>query len=113
MSVVDVPCASGCLLTGVSVRTLPAAVMAGSVTLGDLSAGSHHVALGPASRWTALRERGVGSMTPSSSGADRLTIRVRGSGSERLSMTQAWIPTRVPALVVGGPRPGAAPTGSR
>ena len=100
--VVDVPCARGCVLTGISVRTLPAASMAGRVTLADLSAGSHHVALGPASRWTALRERGVGSMTASSTTADRLTIRVRSSGSQQLTMTQAWIPPRVAALVVGG-----------
>ncbi len=99
----DVSCQDGCFLTAVWLSTLPGATIKGRVTLRDLTTtpGGDVVPLGPASLWTPYVDPAKGSMRPSSSADDELTVTVRSNGSTEISMLQSWLPTQAAALVSG------------
>ncbi len=65
--------------------------------------------IGPAGRWTAVDDPATGTVRPRSTAPDRLTVVVHTSGPELVSLPQAWLPSRVPALVS---RPFPADLGS-
>jgi len=103
----QVSCAETCHVTGVWASTLPGASITGAVTLRNLtpqdSSGQAGkvVPLGPAEQWTAYAERGSGTVTPSSTTPEELTVTFDGKGAALMTMHQRWLPAVVPALVAG------------
>jgi hypothetical protein len=97
----DVSCGDGCYLTAVWASTLPAATIDGRLTLRHLvgTPGRHEAVIGPADRWTTVDDPATGTVRPRSTAPDRLTMVVHTNGPELVSMSQAWLPSRVPALV--------------
>lgn len=98
-----VGCRDGCLLTGVTLEALPGSSMRGTVRLSNLTVGPEEtpVPVGPATAWTPVQQSGDGSLVPSSTQADQLTVRVNTSGVPQVELRQASIPRRLPALVTG------------
>jgi hypothetical protein len=97
----DVSCGDGCLVTAVWVGTLPGARIDGRFTLRPVvgTPGRDAAALGPAGRWTPYDDPASGTVRPRSTAPDRLTVVVHSDGPDLVSMSQAWLPTRAPALV--------------
>ena len=97
----DVSCGDGCLVTAVWVGTLPGARIDGRLTLRPVvgTPGRDAAALGPAGRWTPYDDPASGTVRPRSTAPDRLTLVVHSDGPDLVSMSQAWLPTRAPALV--------------
>ncbi|MBZ5738707.1 FtsX-like permease family protein [Nocardioides mangrovi] len=106
------PCADGCTITGLWVSSLPGATISGTVTIGALQVepSGDAVPLGPAEGWTALNDPSSGSMKPSSTSEDQLTVKVDGQGASLLTMPNAWLPTEVPTLTTGSLPPGTSGT---
>lgn len=106
----DVSCRDGCYVTAVWFGTLPGATIDGRATLSTLvgRSGTDRVPLGPASQWEAYDDPLVGRVQPSSTGDGGLDVTVSSRGSTLISMSQAWVPGRVPVLVSGPLPPGSS-----
>lgn len=104
-----VSCDEGCILTGIWFKTFPAARMNGRVTLSNLVAepSGSEVPLGPADQWAPYPTTASGSMEPSSTTPDDLTIELRNGGVAEVTLNHGWVPTVVPALVAGSLPPGS------
>jgi len=98
-----VSCSDGCHIAGIWTSSLPGASIHGAVTLRNLTAqpSGKVVPLGPAEEWTEYAVPATGTVTPSSTGADALTVTFDGKGASPMTMQQRWLPTIVPALVAG------------
>lgn len=106
-----VSCRDGCRLVGVWVASLPGAEITGRATLRNLTAqpSGEVVPLGPADQWSAPDDGRAGELVPSSDASEELTLAAKGNGTALLTLQQAWLPTVVPALTVGGIPPGGTP----
>ncbi|MBA2952463.1 FtsX-like permease family protein [Nocardioides sp. MAH-18] len=105
-----VSCTAGCILTGIWFKTFPAAGMKGRVTFSHLVAepSGAAVPLGPADQWAPYSATASGSMEPSSTTPDDLTIELRNGGVAEITLNHAWVPTLVPALASGALPPGSS-----
>ncbi|MGY2703794.1 FtsX-like permease family protein [Nocardioides sp. HB32] len=105
----DVSCSAGCNLTGIWLGTLPGATMSGHATVGALTTGDDSIPLGPSGQWNGFQDASEGSIqADEGSSPDDFVLRVDGRGASQLSMSQAWVPGQLPALVAGSLPPGSA-----
>ncbi|WP_296606391.1 hypothetical protein, partial [Nocardioides sp.] len=89
-------------LTGIWFGTLPGATIEGQAVVGRLTTEDGAVPLGPAGRWNGFSDLEQGSIQPAEgTGPDDFTIQVQGEGASELTLTQAWVPGQLPALVAG------------
>lgn len=98
-----VPCAKGCLLTGLALdlddSTRPET---GSLTIDRVvTSNQEQVQIGPASHWQPFADDSNGTMTPTSTSAGALTVAFDDSSPTEIVMSHASLPERLPALVAG------------
>jgi hypothetical protein len=94
----SVPCAEGCIVTGVTIKTPPGGRLSGTVLLRDLTVDGQPYSLGPPTSWRQASGSG-GSLVPAVDPAGNLGANVTSSGSTLPVMTSVWVPEPVPALV--------------
>ncbi len=95
---VSVPCAEGCIVTGLAVSTPPASRVAGTVLLPGLAVDGQPFSLGPPTAWRRAVGAG-GSLVPAADPAGELGANITTSGSAPPVMASVWVPEPVPALV--------------
>lgn len=93
-----VPCADGCIVTGMTVSTPPGGRASGTAVLRDLTVDGAPFSLGPATEWRRVSDTG-GSVIPAEDPAGNLGALLSTSGSQPPVMVSVWVPQPVPALV--------------
>lgn len=91
-----VSCADGCSLTALTLSTIVGSTIEGSMTVSDLRSGGSTVALGD--DWIPYDDPSGGTATPKAAGG-ALTLQVSTQGQQRTTVSQAWVPQQVPALL--------------
>jgi len=99
----DVPCASTCHVSALTLAGSVGASMAGSVTFDRVSIDDRPVSLGSASSWTADQSGDGAALSPA--GTDALTLQVRTDGQAQVATTQAWFAGDVPVVATAGAGP--------
>ena len=94
------PCAKGCVVTGVSVVTPPGLELEGSLVFRDLTVDGQPFSLGDTGDYRRAHNND-GSLVPGADPAGNLGTVVVTSGAEPPVMFNAWVPDPVPALVSG------------
>lgn len=101
-----VPCANGCTVTGLSVRSTPGSRYDVRVTLTDVRVpGGSAVLPGTVADWRP-GAKDLSQVEATAAGAGSLTVRLLNDGVGPLGMTSRWLPTSSPAVIAG---PGTDP----
>ena len=95
-----VPCAAGCVVTGIAVSSPIGARLRGTVVLRDLTVDGQPASLGSPAAWRRQVDEDS-SVTPDADPAGNLAVTVSTTVSLPPPMLSAWLPDPVPALVSG------------
>lgn len=105
----DIICTKGCSLVAITLSTFTGSTMTGAVTVDGLTVNGRPEPLGDA--WLPFEDPNGGRLTPVPAD-DGLTLTAASTGQQRLSVSQAWVPQAVPALITSAtPRDGFTLTG--
>ncbi len=101
-----VPCADGCILSGLRFSTAPTAQIFGRVTLRGLTAGGAPVSIGPGSTWQSVDDPETGQVSVTSTSPDRITVELATLGGSTTEVSHGWFPRLIPVVTTGPPPPG-------
>ena len=101
---VAVPCAEGCIVTGLSVTTPPSLRLTGSLVLRDLAVDGGSFSLGRAEDYRRATGED-GSVVPATDPAGNVGVTVATTGVQAPMMYHHWVPDPVPALVTTAVEP--------
>ena len=97
---VDVPCADGCVVTGLGVTTPPSLLLTGSVVFTGLTVDGQPFSLGrPEDYRRTVGDADAGSVVPAADLAGNVGETISSTGAAPPIMFHAWVPQPVPALV--------------
>jgi hypothetical protein len=94
------PCAGGCVVTGLGVTEPPGLRMSGSLVLADVTLDGQPFSLGAAEDYRRVIDE-AGSAVPVHDPAGNVGVNVTTEGAVPPVMVRAWVPEPVPALVSG------------
>lgn len=91
-----VPCAAGCTVTGIRLRTVPGSGISGRLALDRLRVDGKAISLDPKGGW---RQTQTPDLTVGSTAADDgVRFEIRSSGAAIADLSLTWLPTSVPVV---------------